>query len=190
MTLSKYSGGMDEGTYTVATNKIIDALNDINLISSYASFSDNTALQQIISETSEQVITFDTVEASVGITLVNNSRITLPSVGSYLLVFSALGYTSSNQEQYIDIWLKKNGNTPVVRSSTRVTIPAQGHYTPMAVSIIVDATVIGDYYQLMMCGSSGGGENQTGIATLAGSASEPVRPAAPAIIVTINKISI
>ena len=39
MPLSKYFGGMDEGNYTVAINKIIDALNAVNAISAYASFS-------------------------------------------------------------------------------------------------------------------------------------------------------
>lgn len=187
MPLSKYFGGMDEGNYTVAINKIIDALNAVNALSAYASFSDNTALQAVVSTSSEQTITFDTVEESFGITLSNSSRIVLPSVGMYLLVFSALCTTGSNQVQSVDIWLKKNGNTVIPRSSTRVAIPAQGHYAPMTVSVLLEATAVGDYYELMMCGSRA---TDTGLATVAGSSNNPVRPAAPGIILTVNKISI
>jgi len=188
MPLSKYFGGMDEGNYTVAINKIIDALNSINTtLSSYASFSDNSALQAITSTSAEQAVTFDTVEASTGITLVNNSKITFPTTGSYLIVFSALCYTSANQANTVDLWLRKNGNSIVPRSSTRATIAAQGHYMPMTVSVIVDATTAGDYYQVMMCGSAA---TNTGIATIAASAASPERPAAPGIILTVNKISV
>ena len=187
MSLSKYFGGMDEGNYTIAINKIIDALNSINTLSSYISVSDNTALQAINNIALEQAITFDTVETNSGITLANNSKITLPAVGSYLIIFSALCYTSDNQAQDVDIWLRKNGDTIVPRSSTRATIPAQGHYMPMTVSSIISATAIGDYYELMMCGSSA---SDTGIATIAASGDNPERPVTPGIIVTVNKISI
>ena len=188
MPLSKYSGGMDEGTYTVAINKIIDALNAASTtLSSYGSFSDNSVLQAIVSTSSEQAITFDTVEVSDGVTLANYSQITLPTVGLYLLVFSALCSTASNQVQSVDIWLRKNGDSIVPRSSTRVSIPAQGHYAPMTVSVIVEATAVGDYYELMMCGSL---DTNTGLATVAGTSEGPDRPDAPAIIVTVNKISV
>ena len=52
-------------------------------------------------------------------------------------------------------------------------------------NFIFDATAAGDYFEFMMCGSA----TTCGLVTIASSASNPARPAAPAIIVTAFKNS-
>lgn len=160
------------------------------LINFRGSFSDsNTQLVQ--STTAGQAITLDTVEVTDGVTLSNGSRIVLPIVGDYLLTFSAMLVTNSNQPQSVDIWLRKNGTGAEVRSSTHMHV-AKNNTNVMTVSFIITATAQNDYFQLMMCASSAidtAGVADTGIAAVAGSAANPLRPAAPSILVTVNKIT-
>ena len=160
------------------------------LINFRGSFSDSST-QLVQYTTAGQVITMDTVELADGVTLASNSRITLPLIGDYLLTFSAMLITNSNQPQGVDIWLRKNGSGAVARSSTHMHV-AKNSTNVMAVPFIISATAQNDYFQLMMCASSGidtAGVADTGIAAIAASAANPVRPAAPSIIVTVNKIT-
>lgn len=160
------------------------------LINYRGCFSDsNTQLVQ--STTVGQAITMDTVELNGGVTLSNGSRIVLPLVGDYLLAFSAMLTTTSNQPQSVDIWLRKNGAGALDRSSTRQHV-AKNTYAVLTVPFIVTAASQNDYFELMMCASRAvntGGVADTGLAAIAGSASNPLRPAAPSILVTVNKIT-
>ena len=149
--------------------------------------SDNTASVTVASTTAEQVITFDTVEDQAGITLVSNSRLTLPSIGDYLVTYSLIGTKTggaAGSTATLDVWIRKNGTTPVTRSSTRITC-VRGNDTVSAASFIFDTTAAGDYFEFMMCGSG----TDVGYLTVAASGATPVRPAAPGIVATINKIS-
>ena len=145
--------------------------------------SDNTATVAVASTTAGQALTFDTVEVSKGVTLVSNSRITCPSTGDYLVTFSAQGTKGTGGTGYIDIWVAKNG-TNVLRSNTRFTV-TNGTYQICSAAFIFEATTAGDYFELIMCGDTTASQ----LASVALSAANPVRPASPNIIVTINKIS-
>lgn len=153
------------------------------LINYRGSFSDSN-VQAVASITAGQPITMDTSELADGVTLADSSKITLPLVGDYLLTFSAMLYTDNNQPQHVDIWLRKNGTGAVARTNTRQNV-AKNNIAVMAVPFLLTATVQDDYYELMMCASS----TDSGIAPIAASAINPVRPAAPSIIVTVNKIT-
>jgi hypothetical protein len=115
--------------------------------------------------------------------LANNSRMTLPSTGDYVITFSAMCTRIGAGTATLDIWLAKNG-TNVARSSTRQTV-TNGADQIMAVSFIVDCSTPGDYYELMMCGSN----TEASLQTIAASASNPTRPAAPCIIACVWKIT-
>lgn len=158
---------------------------DTGLINYRGCFSDSNT-QLVASATAGQAITMDTVELADGVTLASGLRITLPLIGDYLLTFSAMLVTNSNQPQSVDIWLRKNGSGAVARSNTRMVV-AKNATNVMAVPFIITATAQNDYYELMMCASSV--DADTGIGSIAASASNPVRPAAPSIIVTVNKIT-
>lgn len=172
------------------TNQLDFVGPNAGLINYRGCFSDGTT-QLVQSTTTAQTITYDTVELNGGVTLANNSRITLPIVGDYLLNFSAMLITNSNQPQSVDIWLRKNGSGAVSRSSTHMHIN-KNETAVMTVPLFLTATAQNDYFELMMCASSAidtGGVADTGIGPIAASASNPVRPAAPSIIVTVNKIT-
>lgn len=173
------------------TNQLDFVGPNAGLINFRGAFSDSNTTQFVQSTTTAQAITMDTVELADGVTLASNTQITLPIIGDYLLTFSAMLATTHNQPQSVDIWLRKNGTGAVARSNTRQQV-AKNSYNVMAVPFIITATAQNDYYELMMCASSAidtSGVADTGLAAIAASASNPVRPAAPSIIVTVNKIT-
>lgn len=176
--------------YNIFTQELDFVGPNAGLINYRGMFSD-TGTQLVQSTTAGQVITLNTAELSEGVSLVDNSKLTLPIIGDYLLTFSAMVITNHNQPQSVDIWLRKNGSGAVARSNSRQRIDKNSYHI-MTVPIIVTASAQNDYYQLMMCASSAvdtSGVADTGIGAIAASASNPTRPAAPSIIVTVNKIT-
>ena len=149
-----------------------------------AMYSDSTATENVVSITAGQVLTFDTTEYAKGITLVSNSRITLPSTGDYAIALSAVGTKTAGGSANLDFWLRLNGTTNVDRSNTRGTV-TNGTYQIIAVVVNLIVATAGDYYEWMMCGDA----TTAALVTVAASASNPTRPAAPNSIVSVWKIS-
>ena len=156
--------------------------------SPYASYSSSTT-QNVVSATTGQAVTFNTIESQNGISLETSggigSKMHLNQVGNYLLTFSALCHktVSSNSNMYI--WLRYNG-TDVVRSNTNVDV-AGGNPNNMVVSFILPCATVGDYYELFLVGDTTTCQLLATPAVVA--PSTPVMPAVPSIIVTINRVS-
>lgn len=128
------------------------------------------------------IITFNSVDAGNGISLVSNSQITFSSPGKYLISFSAV-CDSLSQSQTMKIWYVKNV-TPIANSTTVVFIGAANEPIVMTVPLIV-SVVAGDYVELHMSATS----TNAVLLPVAATAGPPVVPAAPSIILTANKIS-
>jgi len=88
----------------------------------YGAWSDST--DQTGSLTAGTAITYNTQDISDGVTLVDNSKLTVPNTGIYDVQFSAQFKNISNSQQIVTIWVKVNG-TDVANSATNVTIPAR-----------------------------------------------------------------
>lgn len=157
----------------------------------HATFLDTTT-QSISSSTTAQIITYNTTLDAVGITLVTgtgsvaNSRITLPTIGDYMVTFSAeCNSTSGNHN--LNVWMRQAaaGGTPAdVANSNSIVYLTGSVSAVMTVNFIVECTAKGDILELWMSGDS---TNSQLLAVAAGSS--PTRPAIPSIIVTVNKIS-
>ena len=93
-----------------------------NVSRSYGSWSDST--DQTGSTTAGAVITFNTQDIADSITLVDNSKFTVPNTGIYDLQFSAQLKNTDNAQQEVTIWFKVNG-TDLANSATIVTVPAR-----------------------------------------------------------------
>jgi hypothetical protein len=129
-----------------------------------------------------QAFTFNNTDWATGITLANNSRITMTNSGKYNLAFSAQLYQTNNTGN-VNIWLNKNGS-PVANTNTKVTMNSNNHYLVAAWNFFVDSAA-NDYYQIMWSSSS----TNTSIqydpeATINGN----VHPAIPSIILTVNQV--
>lgn len=90
--------------------------------SSYGAWSDST--DQTGSVSAGTVITMNTVDVSDGITLVSNSRMTVPGAGKYSLQFSFQFKNTNNAQEDVTVWLRVNG-VDLANSATQYTVPAR-----------------------------------------------------------------
>jgi hypothetical protein len=88
----------------------------------YGAFSDAT--DQTGSVSAGTVVTFDTVDVADGITLANNSDITVPSDGIYSLQFSIQFKNTNNAQEDGTVWIRING-VDLANSATQYTVPAR-----------------------------------------------------------------
>jgi len=128
-------------------------------------------------------ITFNTTDVTDGITLVSNSRITVPSTGIYNLQFSAQFVNTDSSIQDIDIWIKKNG-TNLAGTDGQVSVPnrhgsVDGHALPAWNYFL--SLAANDYVELFWSTTS----TTVSLQTLP--ASGP-HPAAASAIVTIHRV--
>lgn len=124
-------------------------------------------------------ITYDTVSAQSGISLVSNSRITFAVGGTYLVTFSAVIDASADKPS-INLWLMKNGNN-INNTNTVSYVAANGNPTVCTVTVI-EAFAATDYIEVY--GNSTNGDGL--LSAVGGSGSVP---ASPSIILTANKVS-
>jgi hypothetical protein len=101
------------GSFSVSGSVYIDSgslyING-NRQFNYGAFSDTT--DQTVSATVSASFTFNTIDADDGVTVVSNSRLTVPSTGIYNVQFSAQLFATAGADT-VYIWLKKNGtNVP------------------------------------------------------------------------------
>lgn len=153
----------------------------------HATFS-SSQTQSIANAANAQAITYNTTLDAKGITLANNTKITLPQVGTYCFTFSAIGHNSgSANAKTLNIWIRKNGND-LANSSTIVGTSKDAPTTVVA-TFDVDCTTVGDYYELWMAGQDTGSQILATAAQAAVPGVSPAQPACPSIIVAIWQIS-
>jgi hypothetical protein len=142
----------------------------------------DTATQTIAATNTAQVITFNTTGAAAGITLVTTSRITLPAIGTYLFSVSAVVQAVASNKR-CSIWFRKNGSD-VTYSNTKV-VCLNAEPTILAVSINLECTAAGDYYELWMAGT----DTTAGVYATAATAGPPAEPGVPSIIVSVTQVA-
>ena len=146
----------------------------------------DTTTQTIAATNTAQVITFNTTDGTAGISLVTSggkaSRITLPAVGTYIFAVSAV-VQAVGANKSLSIWFRKNG-TDVTYSNTKV-VALNNEPTTLALSINLDCTTVGDYYELWMAGT----DTTAGIYATAATAGPPADPGVPSIIVSVVQVS-
>jgi hypothetical protein len=142
----------------------------------------HTASLTVASATAEYAIPFSTNLDLTGLGHTSgDSKVYIKEAGDYLISISALIDIALAPTATFDLWVKVNG-VNVTDSNTQVGIPNASTTQTLAVSFIQDFNV-GDYFELFYHGST----TNCRIVYVA-AASTPTRPAAPAIIVTVNKI--
>jgi len=108
----------------------------------YGAWSDST--DQTGSITSGTPVTYNTQDVSDGVTLVNNSEITVPNTGKYNLQFSIQLKNIENAQNEATIWLRVNGSD-LANSSTVYTVPARKNsnisgYNVVSLTFLLDLT--------------------------------------------------
>jgi hypothetical protein len=130
---------------------------------------------------------YNTTTFSSGITVVDNTKITVTSPGIYNFQFSYQLENTSNAQHEVSIWNKKNG-TDVAYSNRLVTVPARKSasiYGYMAGSVDIDSDMVaGDYFETYWSTSSTSVNfHSTGTQT------SPTRPETPCKVLTVEYIA-
>jgi hypothetical protein len=151
----------------------------------YGAWSDST--DQTGSISAGTVITYNTQDVADGVTLVDNSKLTVPNTGIYDLQFSAQLKNVDNTQHEVVIWFKVNGSD-LANSATTITVPARKTsnifgYAVAAWNIFLDMNSA-DYVQIFWLPSS----TQVTLEHLPASVT-PAYPAIPSIIVSVQQVS-
>ena len=116
------------------------------------------------------------------------SRIYLPESGDYNFTLSAIVGTTTNTDATYDTWFS-TGNitdnlsgTILPRSNTQVLMVTTGQRVVLATSIIIDL-LRGDFVRIDM---RSGSANNLSLVSVA-SATNPTRPIAPSVVLSIHK---
>jgi hypothetical protein len=144
------------------------------------------ANQAIASVTAPQVIALEKdydVEGMTHSITTNNSRMYVPTSGSYEIIFSGIAKETTADKTHMDVWFRLDG-TDITDSNTRVELATKETEMTVVVAIIIDM-LAGQYIEAVTCGDS---TNLTWLYT-ALSAANPVRPATPSAIITVKQIS-
>jgi hypothetical protein len=151
------------------------------VIALYGSFYDTT-IQTNLGATYANVFTYDSVDFQNGVSIINNSQITITNNGTYNIQFSAqLDKTDSGTDE-IEIWLSKNG-TIIPWSSTTLELDGNNVELVAAWNWLVQASA-GDYYQIYWH------SNDLNMRILSRSAQvNPPRPEIPSIILTVTQVT-
>jgi hypothetical protein len=134
----------------------------------------------------EQIMTFNTVDSSLGISIVGGSKITVTRSGVYNLQFSAqFDKTDSGQDTF-EIWLKKNGqaldwtNTSSDANNNNAKVVAAWNFVLMLAA--------GDYLELAWWSADVTMRLFARAAQADVPGVSPARPAIPSIIVTMTGV--
>ena len=153
--------------------------------SNYGGFS--STLDQTGSITAGTAMTFNTTDVADGVTVVSNSRITVPADGVYNLQFSSQFKNVENTQEDVTIWFRVDG-VDLANSATQTTIPARKSasifgYGVTAWNIFLDLNA-GQYVQIVWLPT---------VATLTmehlASSASPAYPAIPSVIATISQVA-
>lgn len=134
-----------------------------------------------------QAITYDLSIDNVGITVVNNSKITVQNTGSFVFSFSAIGHNSSSSSpKSFNIFMKKNG--AIVDNSSTIVSVAKDQPTTIVATFIGEALLATDYWEFFIAGETTGCQILATPAQAAVPNVSPQQPACPSIIVAVWQI--
>lgn len=144
----------------------------------------SSATQSIADKTLAQAITYDLSIDNIGITVVNNSKLTVQNTGTFVISFSAIGHNSSSSSaKWLNIFMKKNGTT--VDNSSTIVSCSKDLPTTVVATFVVEATASTDYWELFLAGETTGCQLLATPAQAAVPGTSPAMPACPSIIVAM-----
>lgn len=131
------------------------------------------------------VIPLDTIEASNGVRLENNTQVVAPISGTYKYDYSLQIDKDDGGTDAVDVWIRINGND-VPRTASQVTLQGQAGEVFPFVSYILPLRA-NDYVELVFASS-----DATVFALAVPAWTEPAnpytRPAIPSLIVNMNML--
>lgn len=139
--------------------------------------------------TGENLVTYTLAPVSYGISYTNNSRITVPCAGNYLVTFSLQVTNRGNTAAEFEVWAKDTG-TNIANSNTRFDIPVRkssgvwSHVVAVVSGIFTVNDPANQYLELAWWSDSLDVYLEHYAA-----GTTPTRPAISSVILTINFVS-
>ena len=129
------------------------------------------------------IMSAETTEHSNRITVVDKTKFTIQSAGTYNIQFSTQLQKTDNGSCEVDIWFRKNGND-IARSNSQIFMAKNSNDKLIASWNYVDVfTGNTDYFQIAWAATS----NDVRMAAVTGLTS-PTRPDVPSLIVTMFEV--
>lgn len=138
--------------------------------------------QSATSVTTAYSLSAETTDFSSGVSVVDGSKFTVASGGTFNFQFSAVFQkTQGGTIEFVSIWLSKNGSN-VPWTNTDVSMANNNEYVISAWNFVEELNA-GDYLELKWRTST-----LNMICSFLGEQSNPTRPATPSVIVTLTQI--
>jgi hypothetical protein len=171
-----------EGTLNVSgSTTITGSLSVTNLIVSGSTQFNGAQYSSLVTQSGSanvsQSITFDTTGPEFGVSLVDNTKLTVANSGTYNIQFSAQLLADTGADN-VYIWFKKNG-TNIAGSASELAV-SNNDEALMTVNIL-DTAVANDYYELCW-------QTVNGDAVLLTAAATGNIPSIPSVIATITQV--
>lgn len=175
--------------YDQTTNDIVGFKDpdgsELMLARNYGMFQDNTTQTNVGAgeEPAEaNIMSFDTTGFAVGISIVDDTKITIQNKGVYNIQFSSqFSRAGGTGFSTVEVWLRKNG-VNVIESNTSLNIPQSGGKSVAAWNFLVQANA-SDYYELAWYSSDADVEMWYSAA-----GEDPDRPETPSVILTVTQV--
>ena len=192
--LETYFSQLDSNTPNYAQTYTADYFygSGIYLTFPYGQFSSNTD-QAAAAIDVAYAVTYDQSDFIDGVTLSNNSRLTVPSDGIYKVTYSLQFKNTTNDAQDVDVWLRKNGSD-IAATNSRFSLPARKS-TGSASHLIATTPIMvelaaNDYIQVMWHVTDIGVSMEHFAAVTAVGGVTPAIPATPSAIVQVEFVSV
>lgn len=138
--------------------------------------------QTVISTTTSYSLSAETVDFANGVSVVDGSKFTVSSGGTFNFQFSAVFQkTQGGSIEFVSLWLAKN-NSNIPWSNTDVSMANNNEYVVAAWNFVEEMNA-GDYLELKWRSST----LSMSCSTI-GEQTNPSRPATPSVIVTLTQI--
>lgn len=168
---------MSQTTITTTPSTTLVQVGELKYYGSFYSTLDQTNA----GDTSQNKITYNNTDFSNGISIVDNTKITIANHGFYNIEFSAQFAKTDAGDDIVNLWICKNGN-PIDNSNTEITLMGNNGRIVASWNWFVQAAA-GDYFEL--CWWSGDTNVRLDYVT---TQSNPTRPAIPSVILTVHKV--
>jgi hypothetical protein len=143
----------------------------------------DTTTQTNPSATGANVMTFNTVDIASGVSVVNNSRITIAFAGVYNINFSAqFSRPGGTGFSTIKVWMRKNG-VDIDGSAGIFNVPQSGGAVVASWDSMYSVNS-GDYYEFVWSST-----DTTVVMNAAAAGTNPTSPTAPSIAVTVMQLA-
>lgn len=138
--------------------------------------------QSATSANTMYVMSAETTDISQGITVVNGSRFTVISAGTYNIQFSAQLERVGNGSSTVDIWFRKSGNN-IAHSNSQITLTKNSNDKLVASWNLLDTLTAGQYFEIAWSSVDTGN-----LLRAQGTQTNPTRPEIPSVIVTVFEV--